>query len=177
MQNHASHDRATGSTGLDARKEGEDEGVAKALEEVKERLLAQSGESMISDALRQHMLMRVTDEGLVVELFDLPGRPLFDGDERPTEILRALVRAVGTAFTYSSNQVAIRGYVRALPVVVAEPRRFETSISRAESVRQMISGPIPSERIDRVTGYGDRKPAAANLTDLRNNRVELVLLR
>jgi chemotaxis protein MotB len=123
------------------------------------------------------MLMRVTDEGLVVELFDLPGRGLFDADGRPAPVLEALLRAVGTAFGYAENQVAIKSFVRAVPVVLAQPRRFETSIARAESVRGLLSGRIAPSRIQRVSGHGDRVPATADATELRNNRVELVLLR
>lgn len=40
-------------------------------------LTARSGESLVSDEMRQHILTRVTDEGLVIELFDLEGRQLF----------------------------------------------------------------------------------------------------
>lgn len=177
--NHANNDRAMGSTGIDATLDGEDagQGDSEALEQVQDALLARSGESMISDGLRQHMLMRVTDEGLVVELFDLPDRSLFDPEGKAEPILKELLRAVGAAFEYSSNQVAIKGFVRAVPVVLAAPRRFETSIERAETVRGLLGQSFDKRRIERVAGFGDRQPAVNDPTAARNNRIELVLLR
>jgi chemotaxis protein MotB len=36
---------------------------------------------------------------------------------------------------------------------------------------------LPTNRIARVTGHANRKPATADPTALRNNRIEIVLLR
>lgn len=177
---HSDASRAMGATGIDPDRDEEEAGagdIGAEMEQVQDALLARTGESMISDALRQHMLMRVTDEGLVVELFDLPQRKLFDARGQAEPILRELLRAVGAAFDYSSNQVAIKGFVRTVPVVLAAPRRFETSLERAETVRRQLARTFDPARIERVAGYGDRKPAASDPTAVRNDRVELVLLR
>lgn len=36
---------------------------------------------------------------------------------------------------------------------------------------------VDGKRVRRVTGHADRKPAARNPMALRNNRIELILLR
>jgi len=53
---------------------------ADALEQVEELLEATGGESAAADRLLRHIRTRVTDEGLIVELFDLPDSPLFAAD-------------------------------------------------------------------------------------------------
>jgi chemotaxis protein MotB len=36
---------------------------------------------------------------------------------------------------------------------------------------------LPRERIQRVTGFADRKPAVQATMSVRNNRLEMILLR
>jgi chemotaxis protein MotB len=69
-------------------------------------------------ALR-HVETKVTDEGLVIELFDLSDSPLFTpdtADPEPvvTEITTLLAEVLGLA----SNPVAVQGHVRTYPVVL-----------------------------------------------------------
>ena len=42
-----------------------------ALRDIEEVLMGQGGESMVSDQALRHVITRLTDEGLVIELFDL----------------------------------------------------------------------------------------------------------
>src|SRR5690606_34505280 len=50
---------------------GADAAEAARLAEVEKALSADSGESMASDRTLRHIVTRVTDEGLIIELFDL----------------------------------------------------------------------------------------------------------
>ena len=36
---------------------------------------------------------------------------------------------------------------------------------------------LPPERVQRISGFADRKPVAANPMAVRNNRIEMILLR
>ncbi len=45
------------------------------LEQIDEILSGRAGESMIGDKAMRHIVTQVTDEGLVIELFDLAGEP------------------------------------------------------------------------------------------------------
>ncbi len=152
---------------------------AKALEEIEEVLTGRSGESMTSDLLQRHIVTELTDEGLVIELFDLDGEPLFDaGTAEPTAVMVELVGVMARVFDLVRNGVAIEGHTRAEPVVLAHNTVWEMSGARADRIRELLADQgLDPRRVQRVTGHADRQPAARNPMALRNNRIELILLR
>ena len=67
-----------------------------SLFEVEQELLGGSGDAMEADPLLAHIRTRVTDEGLIIEVFDIEGSPLFDGPTaEPKPIFEDLVRMIG----------------------------------------------------------------------------------
>lgn len=149
------------------------------LAEVEKTLLARSGESMTMQRLLRHVVTRVTDEGLVIELFDLPDVPLFDGDSNaPTQTLVTLSDVLAGVLAGTTNQIAINGYVRSYPMMLKENPVWSLSSARAQAMRDlMLADGLPDGRFQRVTGYADRKPLTPDPTIIRNNRLEVVLLR
>ncbi|KPN64831.1 chemotaxis protein MotB [Aliiroseovarius crassostreae] len=152
---------------------------SKEIEKIEELLSGKSGESMVSEATRRHILTRVTDEGLLIELFDIEGDPLFEpGTGTPTPVMQELAGVMARIFRLVENEIAIGGHVRAQPVVVAKNTAWDLSGDRATAMRELLEAQqVETGRVQRVTGYADRKPAARNPMALRNNRVELTLLR
>ncbi len=152
------------------------------LEEIDEMLSGQAGESMIGDKAMRHIVTQVTDEGLVIELFDLAGEPLFEnGSAVPMPVLAELAGMMSRVFALVSNDVALGGHVRAQPIVVADNPSWDLSGGqRAAMMRKLLEteGFAP-ERIQRVTGHADRDPPVARNPPMavRNNRIELILLR
>ena len=52
------------------------------------------------------------------------------------------------------------------------------SDARAHAVRNLLEGSsLDGQRIQRVTGYADRKGKTGNPMDPANNRIEVILLR
>lgn len=149
------------------------------LEEMAAELLARSGESMTMERLMRHVVTKVTDEGLVVELFDLPDQPLFDSEAgAPRPILRDLAQIVAEVFALAQNRVAVQVHVRSYPITLIENPVWELSARRAQVARGLLEeGGLDPARMQRVTGFADRKPAATDPMLDRNNRVEMVLLR
>ncbi len=150
-----------------------------SLQRLDEMLTGRSGESMVSEMAQRHIITKVTDAGLVIELFDLPGEPLFSSNGVvPTPVMTELAGMMARIFMLVKNGVAITGHVSAQPVVIADNSIWPLSSGRAQTARQLLeaSGLHPS-RTKRVTGHADRKPAASNPMAIRNNRIELVLLR
>ena len=149
------------------------------LEELEEILFARGGESMASDGIARHIVTRVTDEGLLVELFDLDGAPLFEPNTTtPTTVLSELTELIARVFALVENGVAIEGHVATQPVVVIENTAWTLSTGRATQLRKMFEdSALAPERIARVTGHADREPAIGNAMAIRNNRIELILLR
>ncbi|MDX5382042.1 MAG: chemotaxis protein MotB [Rhodobacterales bacterium] len=163
-------DRSRGAAAMDA--------ARAALEQVAENLMSMGGQSAIEEAVLRHVTTRITDEGLVVELFDLPDAFLFEAQtDRPTPLLTELARMIQQAFAMVLNPVAVEGHVAAKPIVVAQNPSWELSVSRADRMRLMLQeqGVAPA-RLRRVTGHADRRQAAPDPMDVRNNRLEVILL-
>ncbi len=146
-------------------------------EALKDTLLGRSGESMADDDIMRHVVSRVTDEGLVVELFESEDGRLFTGDATPTPLLEALAEVITQASGIVTNAIAIEGHTAAFPIVLARDPAWDVSGLRATAFRELLTGAgIAPRRVQRVTSHADREPVRANRMDLRNNRLEIVFL-
>ena len=77
-----------------------------------------------------------------------------------------------------SNDVAISAHVKAESVLRVENPVWGLSTNRATRMRMMLeSSAFDGARIVRVTGEADRNPAVADPSAVRNNRVEIIVLR
>ena len=168
--------QARGDSGLDTsekRKKSTD------LEGIAEALLAKGGESKVADDLLRHVRTRVTDEGLIIEVHDLPTRTLFDADsDTPSETMVQLMAMIGEVIALAENPVAVDNHLA--QSFINRPARpgWELSADRALAARALIAdGGVDARRFARVTGEADRKPAWEDVTDIRNRRTEIVLLR
>ena len=170
----------TGGTPLDGENTG---GAASAqvaaLRDIEAILLAQGGESALSEQALRHIVTRVTDEGLVIEIFDLPDAPLFaDMTSTPSQVTRDIAAMMARLFVAVENDVAVNGFVKSQSVLRLENPIWELSTGRAEEMRKMLEeGGLDPARIARITGAGDRKPATNEPMEERNNRLEIILLR
>lgn len=169
--------QARGATGVD--RQGKERAAAGDFEDIEAALLGRGGESLVSEKALKHIVTRLTDEGLIVELFATPDTPLFeDGTDRPTDMMRELMRIVADAAGRVSNDLAIGGHIRAYPVVLADNPVWRQSAARATRARTLLEGRgLDPARVQRVTGFADRKQTDANPMAVRNNRIEIIFLR
>ncbi|GFE50858.1 chemotaxis MotB protein [Roseobacter cerasinus] len=174
----AQQQQSRGDSGTDE-DSGEQDATRDELEEIIAELTALGGESTVMENALQHIVTRITDEGLVIELFALNGLPLFvDDTDVPTPLMETLVQMVAMVSQSVTNDIAIGGHVRAGPIVLADNPVWDSSAARATRTRLMLQGnDIPSNRMQRVTGHADREPVHRNPMATRNDRVEIVLLR
>lgn len=166
--------------GKDAsRGSAEDASAAADLEKVEQALLARGGESATMEQLLRHVVTRVTDEGLVIEIFDLPDAPLFDGDSaEPLPVALAIADLLAEVLGVTSNEVAVNGHLRAYPVTLIDNPVWDLSADRAQATRGILeTAGLAAERMQRIAGFADRKPATSDPSALRNNRIEIILLR
>ncbi|KIC49616.1 flagellar motor protein MotB [Tateyamaria sp. ANG-S1] len=170
--------QARGESGADDSGEIADE-QDEVFESLEARLLGKGGETKVLDNDLQHIITRVTDEGLVVELFAREDTPLFEeGTDIPTQLLRNLSQLVTEAARTVKNDIAVEGHVPAQPIVVAERSTWRMSVARADAVRQLLKQTgVETDRVARVTGHADREPAVKNPMAMRNNRIEIIFLR
>lgn len=171
-------DKARGETGTSGEGADADEGE-EALRMIEEALMGRGGESNMASELFKHINTRITDEGLVIELFALPGAPLFERrTDTPTRRLEDIAFFLVESMRIVVNPVAVEGHVAARPLVLRENPVWELSTERAMSMRRLLvrAGLDPARSV-RVTGHADREPAVDVPMALRNNRIEVILLR
>ncbi|MEP3638590.1 MAG: flagellar motor protein MotB [Paracoccaceae bacterium] len=143
------------------------------------RLQGKGGESSVMENEIEHIITKVTDEGFIIEVFALPGAPIFERDGvTPTKLLRNLARVIVESTRIVSNGFSIEGHVPTQPIVIATNSVWSKSSDQATAMRVLLEkvGVDPS-RMLRVTGHADREPAVENPMAIRNNRIEIVLLR
>ena len=171
---------STDAAGEDAGKGAAGEGRAQSeLEEVEKALLARGGESNTMEQMLRHVVTKVTDEGLVVEIYDLPGAPLFkDETAEAMPVTLAISDLLVDVLNLTTNEIAVNGHLRAFPVTLIENPVWDLSADRAQVIRAMLEASgIGPDRMQRIGGFADRKPATSDPAALRNNRIEIILLR
>ena len=167
-----SEDQAKGDAGQAAQE-------AKAMAEVQQALTAHGGESMTMERLLRHVVTKVTDQGLVIEIFDTAEESLFtEGTADPSGTTRKLAQLLAQVLALASNQIAVEGHLRSYPITLKQNPTWDLSAQRAQMTRQMIEeAGLSTERMSRITGHADRKPLTADPSAIRNNRIEIILLR
>lgn len=149
------------------------------LEEIERTLLGIGGESLIQHEALRHVVTRITDEGLIIEIFARDGAPLFrENTAEPMPVLVDLTQVFASVFDMVTNPVAVDGYTRTQPLVVAHNPVWDLTSGRAESVRALlVEGGLADARVHRLTGHGDRSPVTEDALSVRNDRIEITLLR
>lgn len=150
-------------------------GADEAFSDIEDQLFGGSGDAVEADPLLRHIRTRVTDEGLIIEIFDIEGSPLFvEETDRPNLVLNRLVALIGRVLGRTTNPVAVTGHVGAS----SAPDPWLLSSARAHFVRGgLVDAGLASGRIARVTGKANREPATAGPDNPRNRRIEITLLR
>lgn len=174
--------QAKGETGSDPTSPftpGADGAKHAAAKHLLEDLKARGGESMAALEKMRHVVTRLTDEGLVIEIFDTDSARLFRGSTaEPTALLHETLDIVAVLADLVTNDVAISAHVASRPVVLADNPVWQLSSDRATTARTSLEQQgLSGKRVQRVTGYADRKPAVPNPLSQRNSRVEVTLLR
>lgn len=165
--------------GANAAADGDGSGETTELTQIEQKLLARGGESMTMETMLRHVVTRVTDEGLVIELFDLAEAPLFDdATATPRAVTTEIAAMLADTLALTKNKIAISGHVKSYPITLIQNPAWDLSADRAQAFRGLIeSAGLASGRMQRISGYSDRISVTPNPTDVRNNRLEVILLR
>ena len=149
------------------------------LAEIEGSLTGEGGDSVVSELARPHIETRLTDEGLVIEIFSRPGAPIFDPDTgMPQPWLADLADVMANLFGTVTNPVAVEAHISAEPLVRATASGWQRTTERAQLMRGLLEvGGLNAQRIARVTGHSDREPVVTPPIAPRNERVEIILLR
>ncbi|MEP2919763.1 flagellar motor protein MotB [Sulfitobacter sp.] len=174
----AAEDKASGQSGDDP--SAEERATQDALfESLNAELQGHGGESDVMENLLEHINTRITDEGLVIEVYSREDEQIFIGNSStPAPLLQDIAVLISQISKTVTNEVAIGAHVRAQPLVIRENSVWDLSQRRATQMRLLMEGQgIKPERIQRVTGHADRELVVKDPMALRNDRLEIVLLR
>ncbi|MCK0120532.1 chemotaxis protein MotB [Loktanella sp. F6476L] len=176
---HSGEEINSAETPDEAQAGGEEQAMVKALENLEEELMGRGGESIIAELALRHIVTRQTDEGLVIEFYDLPDASLFvEGTDEPMPVAYDIAKILADIIPIVDNPLAIQSHVRTQPIVVRDNSVWELSTSRATKMRELLEADgYNPQKIMRTTGEADRDPVADDRTDVRNNRIEIIVLR
>jgi chemotaxis protein MotB len=149
-----------------------------ALEDIQEKIDAETIEAM-QGSLAEHIHTRMTPDGLVIELVDDDGEPLFNlGSSNPSQLLHDLLEVIGPVLATVSNDMAIVGHTDARPFSAnANYTNWELSTDRALAARRMmLASGIPGKQIVQVTGKAATEPFADDPFAAQNRRIAITLL-
>ena len=168
-------DKARGAVSLD---DGEADAVD-PLSNIEDVLLGSGGDALQTSETMRHIATRLTDEGLVVEVFDLPDAPLFIGETaEATPLMHDIAALIGRVFQIVENDIAVAGHTASRPLVLSENPVWDLSAARAQSMRRLLlEDGLQDGRFARISGHADRSPKTGNPMNVKNNRIEVTLLR
>jgi chemotaxis protein MotB len=149
------------------------------LEEVQLGIVGRGGDSLVREMAKRHITTRLTDEGLVVEIFDLEGAPLFDPvTNEPTPTMGEIASILNEAFALVTNSVAVASQAAAVTPLMLDNPSWELTTQRAQTTRALLEDRgLAHDRTARVTGHGQQSPRYEDPMAVRNNRLEVTLLR
>lgn len=149
-----------------------------AFKKLAEELRVQTTQSEKIGVLREHIGTRITPEGLVIDIFALEGRPLFDSANRPTQTMRDLIGVVVEVIAGVTNALSIKGHAATTPHAYREDLTWKNTLIRAEATRKlMLTKGLNELRVQHLVGRGNRAPFVENALAIKNNRIEIILLR
>lgn len=162
----------------DAEETLEEEAARAALESL-EQQIKQRRDALESDDLADHIQTRMTPDGLIVELIDNEGTPLFEvGSARPSHLLGQLLEVVAPVLATAENDMQVIGHTDARAYQGdAFYSNWELSSDRASlSRRLLVQHGLPAEQIVAVIGKAATDPLSQDPFASQNRRIAILLL-
>jgi len=160
--------------GSESRDNASEAAVASNLQNLKDSL------SRESQQLSEHLLIKMSPEGIVLEIADSDTTPLFPiGRSEPSETLNTLMTVVAGIFDTFGNEIKIVGHT--------DDRRYRNnaiydnwnlSADRANTARRLLMrNGVPQHRIREVAGRADTDPLIPeNPSAAQNRRISITIL-
>lgn len=130
------------------------------------------------EELAKHIETRMTPDGLLIELIDQEGAPLFEvGSATPSPLMRRLLYVVAPVISTVKNKVDIIGHTDSRTYAGhAQYTNWELSADRATAARRLlIASGLSGAQIEAVIGKADVEPIAENPLASRNRRISVLL--
>lgn len=132
-------------------------------------------------ALRPHLLIEMTPEGLRIQIIDSQNRPMFQNGSAIVEpYMRDILRAIAPILNDLPNKISLSGHTDDLPYASGERgySNWELSADRANSSRrELIAGGLAEGKVLRVVGMADTMNLKTHVSDAAvNRRISLLVL-
>lgn len=129
--------------------------------------------------ISDHMQIKMTPEGLVIELTDSDDDPLFAiGSTRPSPLLKNLINIVANSFNGVENNIKIVGHTDSRAYNgVGGYSNWELSTDRANIARRLlIDSKFPREQIAEVSGKADMEHLVEDGMAAQNRRISITIM-
>ena len=155
--------------------------LAQSAEEVKKALLvAEKADAELANLIK-NMDVRVTDEGLLIQIIDGGDGLVFDlssAELKPK--LRQLLEVIAPVLGHLKNKIQVHGHTDARPFPPSSERtNWELSFMRADAARRVIEAHgVALDQIDGVFAHGASSPyVKTDPFDARNRRLAILAVR
>jgi chemotaxis protein MotB len=128
---------------------------------------------------KNHLDMKVTDEGLKINLHDLEGKPMFSSSKADFQnYSKDLLKVVADAINTYPNNVLVIGHTDGVPFQGSAYGNWELSSDRANAARRaLINQGMDEKKIYRVMGVANTDPLdTVDPKGANNRRIEVVVL-
>lgn len=127
-------------------------------EELKQMLEERIEADPTLGALKDQIIIKITEEGLMIEVVDKDKRPMFDsGGDVIKPYMRTILKEISKTLHDVPNPLSISGHTDAVPFTEIENyTNWELSADRANAARRaMLRAGIKEKQIARVVGLAD----------------------
>lgn len=129
--------------------------------------------------LQENIVFKETDEGLLVQIMDQDGKPMFaSGKAKMNKATRMLMETLGAGLSKLPNDMVISGHTDAVPFAnQAAYDNWDLSSDRANAMRRvLLQTGVTQDRITRVSGLADTQLLKEDAPkDPSNRRIEVLL--
>ncbi|MEM7498040.1 MAG: flagellar motor protein MotB [Pseudomonadota bacterium] len=126
----------------------------------------------------EHFSLRAEEDGLVIEIVDIAGEPLFaSASATPQPVLVELLGLVAEVLASTANPIEVIGHTDARPFEAAGYTNWELSADRANAARRLlVARGLPVARFAGVTGRAASEPRGPDPFADENRRIAIKLL-
>jgi chemotaxis protein MotB len=146
---------------------------------LKEELMRAMGKMANFEKLNKLIEMKVTPEGLQIELMEDPKGTFFEnGSSQPTPILQNLLTVLAPEAGKLPNPISIEGHTDSTPYSDSKTYgNWELSTDRANTARRLMeANGVKPEQVVQVRGYADRKLRKPQQPqDASNRRITVII--
>ncbi len=132
-------------------------------------------------ALKDQIIIKITEDGLMIEVVDKDKRPMFDsGGDDIKPYMRTILKEISKTLLDVPNPLSISGHTDAVPFTEVENyTNWELSADRANAARRaMLKAGIKEKQIARVVGLADSQLYDKDKPDNPiNRRISILAMR